>query len=84
LSSMEMMGGSPQEDAPANESDIWQQVLELVRSAAEADGQIDPQEQVIVEQVTSLIAKLRAGRDKERQAALGGSPAMKYLSRQSG
>ena len=75
------MGGQP---APPNDSDVWQDVLDVVRSAAEADGTVDEQEMVIVEQITSLIAKLRAGRAKERDAALGTSPAMKHLGRQSG
>ena len=74
------MGEQPAPD----DSDVWQDVLSVVRQAAEADGTVDEQEMVIVEQITSLIAKLRAGRAKERDAALGTSPAMKHLSRSSG
>lgn len=76
-----MMGESP---APPDDEDPWLMVLEAVRAAAQADGQVTAQESVLVEQVTTLIAKLRAGREKEQQAALGGGPATNYLRRASG
>lgn len=72
------------EQQPQGSDDVWQDVLDIVRQAAQADGQVDEQEMVVVEQITSLIAKLRAGRAKEREAALGGGPATKFLSRASG
>lgn len=78
---MDMMGGSP---PPADDEDPWAMVMEAVRAAAQADGTVTPQENVIVEQIGSLIAKLQAGRDKERQAALGGGPATQYLKRANG
>ena len=81
---LEQMGGSPSEDAPADDEDPWLMVMEAVRAAAQADGTVTAQETVIVEQITSLIAKLRAGREKEEQAALGGGPATNYLRRNNG
>jgi hypothetical protein len=77
------MGGQPAPE-PADDEDPWQMVMEAVRAAVQADGQVTAQEELIAEQITTLIAKLRAGREKEEQAALGGGPATQYLKRASG
>ncbi len=76
------MGGQPAPEP--DDEDPWDMVMEAVRAAVQADGKVDPQEMVTVEKITSLIAALQAGRDKQEQAALGGGPATQYLKRQSG
>jgi hypothetical protein len=75
------MGGQPAPEP--DDEDPWQMVMEAVRAAVQADGQVTAQEELIAEQITTLIAKLRAGREKEEQAALGGGPATNYLRRAS-
>ena len=62
-------------------SDPFQRIIDAVRSAVEEDGTVTAQEMLIVEQITTLVAKLRAGRDKEQQAMLGGGPATQGLAR---
>jgi hypothetical protein len=80
------LAGAPPspEEAPAGDEDVLQMVLEAVRAAEAADGNVTPQERVIFEKITSLIAQLQAQRDKEDQAALGGSPALNSLKRLGG
>lgn len=77
-----MGGGAPMLPAPSDQSaDPFQRIIDAVRAAVEEDGTITPQENVIVEQITTLVAKLQAGRDKEKQAMLGGGPATQGLAR---
>ena len=81
-----MMGlPDPGMDAqPDQGSDPFQRIIDAVRAAVEEDGTVTPAEMVIVEQITTLVAKLSAGRDKEQQAALGGGPATQFLARTFG
>lgn len=78
--SMMMGGGQP----PEEDGDPFQKIIAAVRAAVEEDGTVSPSEMVIVEQITTLVAKLQAGRDKEQQAALGGGPATQFLARKFG
>ena len=66
---------------PGQVSDPFQRIIDAVRSAVEEDGTVTAQEMLIVEQITTLVAKLRAGRDTEQQAMLGGGPATQGLAR---
>jgi uncharacterized membrane protein YebE (DUF533 family) len=65
----------PQEDPDF--SDRVKAIIADVRALAEADGDVSEQERLAVEQITTLIQKLAAGREKEQQDMLGGkmSPA---------
>ena len=78
------MGAQPDQGAPGQGSDPFQRIIDAVRAAVEEDGTVSPAEMVIVEQITTLVAKLSAGRDKEQQAALGGGPATQFLARTFG
>lgn len=77
-------GAAPPPEAPVADEDPWDLVKEAVMAAVQADGNVSRQEMVVVEQITTLIAKLQAGRDKEEQAALGGGPATNFLRRSAG
>ena len=74
----------PAQQPQAGDSDPFQKIIDAARAAVEADGTVSAQERLIVEQITTLVAKLQAGREKEQQAALGGGPATQYLKRASG
>lgn len=81
------MGGSPL-DAPSSADDTGgdpvDESIAVLRQALEEDGQMDPEEKLLFEQITTLIAKFKAGRHKQEQAALGGGPATAFLKRSSG
>lgn len=70
------MGAQPDQNA-----DPFQKIIDAVRAAVEEDGTVTPDENLIVEQITTLVAKLQAGRAKEQQAMLGGGPATQGLAR---
>jgi hypothetical protein len=63
--------------------DAWAAVIDAARKAAESDGSVTEAERLIVEQITTLVQKIKAGREKEQQAALGGGPATQFLRRAS-
>ena len=71
------------QDAP-DSGDAFQKIIDAARAAVEEDGTVSAQERLLVEQITTLVAKLQAGREKEQQAALGGGPATQFLRRASG
>lgn len=77
---MSGMAGPPPTADPSSQ-DPFQAIIDAARAAVEADGTVTPQEMLIVEQITTLVAKLQAGRDKEKQAMLGGGPATQGLAR---
>lgn len=58
--------------------------IAVLRQALEEDGSMDPDEKLLFEQITTLVAKFKAGRHKQEQAALGGSPTTAFLKRTSG
>jgi hypothetical protein len=76
--------GAPAPDAGGGGGDPFQEIIEAARRAVEADGTVDAQERLIIEQITTLVAKLQANREKQEQAALGGGPATQFLRRSSG
>jgi uncharacterized tellurite resistance protein B-like protein len=57
---------------------------ELLRTVVEADGTVTEQERLEVEKIMTAVQALAAGREKEKQAAMGGSPGTAYLRRQLG
>jgi uncharacterized membrane protein YebE (DUF533 family) len=77
-------GPPPQEPDTDDSGDPFQKIIDAARAAASSDGTVSKAEMLIVEQITTLVAKLQAGREKEQQAALGGGPATQFLRRASG
>jgi uncharacterized tellurite resistance protein B-like protein len=57
---------------------------ELLRTIVEADGTTTEQERLEVEKILTAVQALAAGREKEQQAAMGGSPGTAYLRRTLG
>jgi hypothetical protein len=55
-----------------------EQIREII-SAISHDPATSPGERLILEKVTSLLAQIPAGREKEHAAALGGNPASMQL-----
>ena len=58
-------------------------IISDARAAIDEDG-VDEQERLLFEQLTTLVQKIRATREKEHQAALGGGPATNFLRRAAG
>lgn len=72
--------------APLSELDFEARLRRIVEDARAAisEGGADSQEELLLEQLTSIVAKIKAKRAKEEQAALGGGPATAFLSRALG
>lgn len=58
-------------------------IIAEVRALAE-EGGVTEAERLQVEQITTLVQKLAAGREKEDQALVGGGPATNALARAYG
>jgi len=68
-------------DEESEEEIIYKQIADDLHHAMHVEK--DPQDQAIIAKMLTLIAQLRAGRDKEKQDALGMSPQLKLAMRQN-
>lgn len=73
----------PEQGEELSFEDRLARIVSDARAAVAEDG-VDPDEELILEQLTSLVAKIKAKRAKEHQAALGGGPATNFLGRMLG
>ena len=69
-------GGGGQEELPASAK--FDRILTDARALAASDGEFSEEDKLILEQITSLLQKLKAKGEKDVQAAIGGrmSPAV--------
>src|SRR5262245_1728948 len=71
------LGGGGGEES--DEETLYKQIADDLHHALSVEK--DPQDQVILTKMLGLVAQLRASRDKERQDAMGMSPALKLAAR---
>lgn len=83
LAQMAMQGGGPQGGPPGGGEELpasakFDRILSDARALAASDGEFSEEDKLILEQITSLLQKLKAKGEKEVSAAIGGrmSPAV--------
>ena len=80
-----MMGAAapppaPPDDQPEDLDSIIAQIKELVALVIQ-DGGVTAKERLDAEKINTILEGMRAGWEKEKQAALGGGPATQFISR---
>jgi hypothetical protein len=75
---------APPPEEEMDEAGRLDRILSDARSIAGADGDFSEQDKLIIEKVTTLLQQLKAGREKESEAALGGKLSPRLMSKAYG